>query len=425
MSFKPTRRDLIAGGVGAGMALPLVGNSLAPRWLHAAGASYKKLVVIKLNGGNDWINNIVNPDEPTYNRARPTVRLQKSQMIRLDNSLPYYIHPGLKSFKALYDAGMIAMLPGIGYAKPNLSHFRSMDIWAEADPDARTVKSGWLGDFFNVLYQGNDPIEGLDLERRLDRFLQGHPVPLLRNPATFQYRTDRYTPVDNRVELALLESNAKVLRSTPNANLKFLADSLARVPADSRLLLQTGSNYSPKATYPNRNTRDTQLRVPLQLAARYITGGLSTPVYMLSLGGWDTHANQVMQNNVLAGRHADLLGSIGDNVKAFLDDLKAHGKDKDVLVMLVSEFGRRVGENGNLGTDHGAAGIAYVMGQPVKKAGLLTPFPSWASVRAPYNRANFQYTVDFRRLYATILDDYWGVDSTKILGKKYASLGIV
>lgn len=424
MTYRPSRREVLAGGLGAGAALPLLNATRAPRWLQAAGLGYKKLVIVQLRGANDWINNIVNPDEPKYRAARPTLALPKSKMVRLDTSLPYYLHPALMPFKRLYDKGQLALLPGIGYPTPNYSHFRSTDIWSEADPSARNVSRGWMAEFLDKAYVGNDPVKAIDIETRLNRIFVGHPVPVVRNPATFQFAVDRFTTLDRATELAQIEANAKALRTAPNSNLKFLVDSVSKVPADSRLLSTTGSNYTPKATYPS-TTRSTALARDLQLAARYITGGLTTPIYQVSIGAWDTHANQVLQSDNTRGRHFDLLEATAGCIEAFLLDLDAYGKADDVLVMVWSEFGRRVGENGNLGCDHGAAGISYLAGKPVRNGGIKSAFPSWSTVNAPYNRANFMYTVDFRRLYGTILEEYWGVDSSKVLGQKWAGLGIL
>lgn len=424
MTFKPTRRELIAGGIGAGMSLPMI-TPAAP-WMSAGGAGFKKIVVLQLNGGNDMINNMVNPDEPKYNSARPTIKLPKNRMIRVDNSSPFYLHPRLQPLKALLDLGEAAIMPGVGYTPANLSHFRSMDIWAAADPSAVNVRTGWLASW---LQQNSDTsaIKAMNFEGRLNRVFAGHPVPVFRNPSTFRFLVDNWSSRyidDDALETALIESNAKVLRPTANPNLKFLADAIAKVPADSALIQNTGSSYSPRATYPNTTADDRRVSQVLQLAARYIVGGLSTPLYFMSLGGFDNHANLVNTGDTTTGRHADLLGAWAAGVKAFLDDLKAWGKADDVIVYTSSEFGRRCGENGNNGTDHGKAGIAYVVGKPVKNPGIKTPYPSWAPIRAPYNRANMEATTDFRRILATLLDDYWSFDSTKVLGKKYQSLGI-
>lgn len=427
MAIRPSRRQVLAGGLGATAALPLLGTPRLPRWLrskeiYASSLSYKKLVIVQLVGANDWINNLVDPDEPTYAAARPTISLPKASMVRLDSTLPYHLHPELMPFKRLYDKGWLTMLPGIGYPVPNYSHFRSMDIWSEADPAARNVQRGWLADFLDNAYVGNDPITALDVERSLNRVFYGHPVPVVRNPDSFQFETDPATTVDQNVELAQIEQNAQFVRAAPNANLKFVADALGRVPADSRLLTTIGSTYTPRVTYP---TVDPRLASDMQLCARYITGGLTTPIYQVSSGGWDTHANQVDATNRAGGRHAPLLAAMSGCIEAFLLDLDAWGAADDVLVMVWSEFGRRVGENGNLGCDHGHAGIAYLAGKLIKKPGIQSPLPAWTSVQPPYDKANFLHTVDFRSLYGTILEDYWGVDSAKVLGQKWAGLGLV
>lgn len=430
MTLRPSRRDFIAGGVGAGLSLPLLGD-LAPHWLSAANAGWdQKLVILQLNGGNDWINNLVNPDESVYQAARPQLALPKAKMIQLNTTDPHYLHPRLAAFKTLYDQGRLALFPGYGYKVPNLSHFRSMDIMAEGDETARNVRAGWLGEVLSKVYTGAAQIEALNIENRLNRHFIGHPVPVLQpnSLSTFAFSTDSATrAVDGDVELALLESNAKVLRPTAIPNLRFLADAIGQAPSDSLILQTAGGSYTPKATYPSATTQDRYVRDRLQFVARYIVGGLQTPIYMTSLGGWDTHANEVDATDNTLGNHADLLGAVADNVKAFLDDLKAWSKDSNVTVLVQSEFGRRVGENGNLGCDHGFAGIAYLAGATIKNAGVRTTFPDWSKVSTPYNRAHFQYTTmldkvtpnHFLSMYATLIEKLWGADSTKVLGAQW------
>jgi len=351
--------------------------------------------------------------------------MTKAQMIQLTAASPLHIHPAMTGFKALFDAGELVVLPGIGYPTPNYSHFRSMDIWAEADPSAALVRTGWIADYFNKAYTGTDPIHAIDIESSLNRVFIGHPVPVFTSPSTFSYRVDPQVYIgDSAIELALLESNAKVLRPTANPNLKFLADAIAKVPADQVLIQQTGASYTPRATYPSATAQDQNLSRLLQLVARYITGGLTTPVYWTSIGGFDLHANEVDAATSTTGAQANLLGAIAGCIKAFIDDLKAWSAADDVIVIVHSEFGRRIGENGNLGTDHGHGGVAYIAGKPIKNGGIKSAYPDWAPFTAPFNSKNFLHTLDLRSFYATLLKEYWGADAKLVLGQDWPTLGI-
>ncbi len=420
-----TRREILAGGLGAGLALPFVKGRLAPKWMAAAGGTEDVLVVFQLRGGNDFVQNLFHPDEPKYAAARPKLKIPKTKAIQLQANGALYLNPNLAAFKALFDAGDLAIVQGVGYPNPNFSHFRSLDIWATADPTATSAYSGWLGRYLTKAYTGGYTIPAMDFEGKLNRWFIGRPVPTFTNPARFQFLPDYATPFDRKLELALLEANAKVLRPTADPNLKFVADAIGKTPGDASLIKNTGVNYKPLVTYPSANTTERKVSQMLQSAARYITGGLRTHIYLMSLGGFDNHANEISSTDPTQGNLATLLKAMSAGIKAFLDDLKKQGVTRKVVVMVFSEFGRRVGENGNLGTDHGAAGVTYFAGTPVK-GGLYGAYPDWTKYSGPrWNRVNFQYTTDFRAVYATVLEKYWLVNSALVLGKRWTPLNFL
>ncbi len=423
--METTRRELLAGGLGAGLALPLVRGGLAPSWMTAGSGTEDILVILQLRGGNDFIHNLFHPDEPKYAAARPTLKIPKTKAIQLQTNGALYLNPNLAAFKALFDAGDLAIIPGVGYPNPNFSHFRSLDIWATADPTATSAYSGWLARYLQKAYTGGFGVPAMDFESSLNRWFTGNPVPTFTSISTFQFLPDPATSFDRKLEIALLESNAKALRPLAGPNLKFVANAVGKTPGDVGLIQKTGANYKPLVTYPSANSKERAVSKYLQMAARYITGGLRTHLYQMSIGGFDNHANEVTSTDPTAGTLNELLAAVSKGVKAFLDDLKKQGVTRKVVVMVFSEFGRRVGENGNLGTDHGAAGITYVAGTPVK-GGLHGAYPDWTKYSGPaWNRVNFAYTTDFRSVYATFLERYWLVNSALVLGKKWTPLSFL
>ena len=430
MTKHTTRRSFLKGSLaggsilagGAGLTLPNL-NLLGKKQLAAAAPEDQILVVFQLRGGNDAWNNLFPAKHPTFQAARQQLAIPAAKAIQLQANSDLYLHPALAPLKKRFDAGEVAMLPGVGYPNPNYSHFRSLDIVAAFDPNAATAYRGWLAEYLKHGYTGGYSIPAIDFESRLNRMFVGRPVPTFTNPAAFRFNFDTTTSVDDQVEAALLESNAKVLRVGAGHELDFTAKAFANAPADAKLIQATGASWSPKSTlWPSANNRDTSVTRYLQYCARFIIGGLKTQIYLFSLGGWDTHANQVQNGTPELGTHADLVGAVAKGIDAFFDELKLAGQDKRATVYVCSEFGRRAGENANLGSDHGAAGISYVVG-PQVKGGLHSTYPDWSKVTTPYNRANIQYTVDFRSVYATIIEKYWGIDHSKVLGQKFPLLG--
>ncbi|PIE22281.1 MAG: hypothetical protein CSA62_13320 [Planctomycetota bacterium] len=427
MTPHSTRRSFLksslAGGLGAGLTLPNL-NLLGKKQLAAAAPEDQILIVFQLRGGNDAWNNLFPAKHSTFRAARSQLAIPVSKAIQLKANSDLYLHPALAPLKKRFDAGEVAMLPGVGYPNPNYSHFRSLDIVAAFDPKAATAYRGWLAEYLKHGYTGSYAIPAIDFESRLNRMFVGRPVPTFTKPSAFKFRFDPATPVDDQVEAALLESNAKVLRAGAGAELDFTTKAVASAPADANLIQATGANWSPKSSlWPSANRRDRHVTRYLQYCARYIISGLKTQVYLFSLGGFDTHANQVANGSPEQGNHADLLGAMAQGIDAFFDELKRAGQEKRAVVYVCSEFGRRAGENANLGSDHGAAGISYLVG-PQVKGGVHSPYPDWSKVSKPYNRANIQYTVDFRSVYATIIEKYWKVDHSKVLGQKFPLLGL-
>lgn len=422
-----TRRKFLAAGLSAGAAAPFLRRQ--PSWLDAVGASAGPtdavLVVVQIRGGWDMLQMFPEVDHPKYIAARPDIKLVKSQVLTLASGAKHYWHPAMAPFKALYDRGDLAVIQNIGYPKPTLSHFASEKKWLAADPTAVSVDRGWLSAYLEKGYTGTFSIPALNIESRRNGAFIGTRVPVFRRARDFKFNFDAsfWNKFDNATQLETLEANAKAARLGASPNLLHIAGSTADAVTDSALLQNVGSSYSARATYPNN-----ALSGYLQLAARYITAGLGTRIYLTSWGGFDTHGNEVIQGATATGALATRLAQVTGSVKAFLDDMSAHNQGKRVVVMLFSEFSRRLGQNGSLGTDHGHGGMAFFAGEPVRP-GLYGTAPDLARATTPYNKYYIPFdslSTDFRRMYAEVITKWFNVgDHSKILGGTFPLLGIL
>lgn len=385
------------------------------------------LVVLQLAGGNDGLNTVIPVSNDHYHRARPGLGL-KANLLKLDDD--FALHPGLAPFKELYDASELSIIHGVGYPNPNRSHFRSTEIWQTASDASRFERYGWLGRYFDHACQGSDPTVGVSVGRQTPQAFSG-PRPLgvsLENPESYRVRgndrpeegetassMDFMTRLNAPDESAEMNAGATV-GSAPGrvqsglSPLDFLERTALDAQVSSEKILQVSRNARNQASYPAA-----QLANSLKLVARLIGGGLPTRVYYVSQGGYDTHANQ-------QGTHERLLRELGSSVQAFIQDLKAQGNFERVLLMTFSEFGRRVAQNANGGTDHGAAAPMFMVG-PKVKAGLLGRFPSLA----PKDLLNGdpRFTTDFRGIYADVLQAWLKTNPEPILGKRFEPFACV
>lgn len=393
-------------------------NSFQPK----TGKDSTILVVLQLAGGNDGLNTVVPVTNDHYHKARPALGL-KSNLHKLNDD--FALHPSLGGFKELYDAGQLSIVHGVGYPNPNRSHFRSTEIWHTASDANRVEKYGWLGRYFDNACKGSDPTIGLSVGRQTPQAFTG-PRPLgisLQNPDTYKLAGNDAPDMDetagsmdfmsrlNGAEGLGGDANSGVTIDSVSGPVKTQLsplDYLERTALDAQIssekILQVSRQAKNQVSYPS-----SQIANSFKLVARLIAGGLPTRVYYLSQGGYDTHTNQ-------AGAHERLLREFSGAVKAFTDDIKAQGNANRVLLMTFSEFGRRVAQNANGGTDHGAAAPLFLVG-PKLKAGLLGQFPSLA--RKDLHNGDPKYTVDFRSIYAGILQSWLNMNPVPVLGRKF------
>jgi len=438
-----TRRDFIRtsvlGGALTWTVPSFLGQTFAALQVEAAdkatqiasGADSNILVVLQMAGGNDGLNTLAPFANDDYAKARPRLRLAAKNVLKLNDELGF--HPGMEGFKSLYDNGHLAVIQGVGYPNPNRSHFRSTEIWQTASDAGRLEKYGWLGRYFDSACAGCDPTVGVSIGRQMPQaFVAKKPIGVsLDNPQNYRFiSSDRpgpgetesseeafrkMTQLDGAMDVAGTagtDSGSSIGALAGPANhagsaLDFLERTALDAQISSDKIRQVSRKGQNQAEYPGG-----QLANSLKLVARLIGGGLPARIYYVSQGGYDTHTNQ-------NGAHDRLLSELGDSVKAFIDDIKAQGNLGRVLVMTFSEFGRRVSENASGGTDHGAGSLMFMAGSKVK-AGLLGKYPSLA----PTDLANgdLKSHVDFRSVYAGVLETWLKTPSAPILGRQFEPL---
>jgi uncharacterized protein (DUF1501 family) len=388
------------------------------------------LVVLQMAGGNDGLNMVVPYADDAYHVARPRLRLSADQVLKIDNHIA--LNPKLTGLKSLYDEGHVAIVQGVGYPNPNRSHFRSTEIWQTASDADRTVSGGWLGRYFDNCCAGADPTVGVAIgEETPQAFAAKNPTGVtFSRPEQFRFQPSepgkgQLSPEEmffrQLNEAGATEEGGTVASNTGGSigaipgkakNDLSTLDFLQRTALDAQLssdkILAIARRYKSSVTYPQG-----QLAPSLNIIARMIAGGLPTRVYYASQGGFDTHAGQI-------NTHERLMGEFNDAVSAFVADLKQQGNFERILLMTFSEFGRRVQENANGGTDHGAAAPMFVLGGGTKP-GLFGKYPSLTDL----DHGDLKFNTDFRNVYGTVLDRWLKAPSQVVLGRKFPALAIV
>jgi uncharacterized protein (DUF1501 family) len=374
------------------------------------------LVVIQMGGGNDGLNTVVPHAMDEYYKARPTLGISRAKVLALNDTLG--LHPNLAKLKYLHAAGKLAIVQGVGYPNPDRSHFRSMEIWQTGDPKSQSVTYGWLGRYLDNACPGCDPrtkrinpMGGISLGGSLPVALKserGMSIAL-ESPDAFQWQPMAEEKSDAKQAAHTFEKLNRIvaanLQDPQVARLDFLSRVALNASVSSDRIRSATKKSSVSGNYPAN-----ALGRQLQLVAQMIAGGLDTRLYYVSMGGFDTHANQ-------AGPHDRLMTELAEGVAAFQSDLEARGEADRVLTMTFSEFGRRVTENASGGTDHGAAAPLFVVGKRVKP-GLYGSHPSLTQL----DRGDLRFTTDFRSVYATVLENWLGAKSVPILGQQFPLL---
>jgi uncharacterized protein (DUF1501 family) len=411
-----SRRDFVKGGV-ALVSIGATSQSLLkgavafarenPAYVNRE-ASGKILVLVQLAGGNDGLATVVPIADAAYRSARPTLAVADEELLPLADGFGFA--PQLGGLKGLWDEGRLAVVRGVGYPDQNYSHFKSMAIWEAGDPDLK-LDHGWLGRTLEALEsETHDPFLGFNVGASTPPELRSEsiPIPSVRDPEDYAVKVRGANAAEGEPRTATL---MKLYEQYPaNSPYGVLLETTAETAvSSSKALAEAAANYTPAVTYP-----DSSLGAGLQLLAEAIVGGLGMRVGHCTLGGFDTHANQLTD-------HPALLTTLDEALTAFYRDLEAQGRAEDVLVLTWSEFGRQLNQNGNDGSDHGAASVLFALGAGVN-GGFHGDQPS--TERLTQN-GSLDFTTDFRTVYATVIERWLGVPSAPLMGQQWPLLGFV
>jgi uncharacterized protein (DUF1501 family) len=378
------------------------------------------LVIVQLNGGNDGLNTVIPISTyGNYYNARTNIAIAENRILRLDNHAEAGLHPSMTGMQALYNEGKLAILQAVGYPSPNFSHFRATDIWMTGSESSTVLNTGWGGRYLNVEYPN---------------YPNGYPNNTMPDPLAIQIGsvtslTCQGPVVNMGMSITDPTSFYNFVNGVPDPvpntpmgyELSYIRDVASQTNQYAQRVKAAATAVTQQSPYPSGNSLADQLKI----VARLIKGGLKTRIYMVSYGGFDTHASQVVATDTATGVHANLLANVSNAIKAFTDDLGFLGVADRVIGMTFSEFGRRIRSNASGGTDHGSAAPMFLFGKNVVRGvyGNNPAIPATASVN---DNIPFQY--DFRSVYASILQHWFCVKETElqmIMMNHFQSLPIV
>ncbi len=410
MTHLPTsRRSFLAttSTMGIAVSTPLLG-SLMQMLSASAVSSDRILVVIQMSGGNDGLNTIVPYRHDVYKKGRPKLGISASDVRKVNDE--YGLHPSLGGVERLLEAQRFSIVHGVGYPTPNRSHFESMDIWHSCRRKEDRGTDGWLGRWFasqskenGAASQGTDAL-GLHLgheQQPLALAARGIQIPSIASVEQFRLKIAETVSDDQIMEPLAAHSNEADL-------LGFLEQSTESAVLSSKRLNEALKGFDGGGTFP-----ETGLGEKLKVVSRLILAGMSTKVYYVTLDGFDTHSNQALA-------HSGLLRQWSDALDAFVKQMESTEHADRVLVMTFSEFGRRVDENASEGTDHGAAAPVYFAGPKLPKP-VIGALPSLTDLVD----GDLRFHTDFRRVYASIIQQWFQSKSQDVLGAEFAPIDLM
>lgn len=359
----------------------------------------KKLVVVQLNGGNDGLNTFVPYRDDIYYQLRPRIGIDPDQVIQLTDELG--MNAGMNALQLLYDNGELLIINNVGYPNPDRSHFRAMDIWQSASDSHVYLKTGWLGRMLDASCPPDaGPYFGLESSEMLSLALKGKRMKGMAIEDINRL---------HRIAKDPFLDDITTVHYNQGDTLDYLYKTLSDTKMSVAYLKEKADLYKSTVTYP-----ENELAHNLSGIAQLINAGAETKVYYASIAGFDTHANQTVRQN-------NLLERVSQSLAAFVDDLRKGEQLDSTLILVFSEFGRRVKENASMGTDHGTANNVMILGGNLKKSGFLNEGPNLLNLADD----DLIYSVDFRRIYATLLENFLEVDSKSVLGRSYEKLAFI
>jgi uncharacterized protein (DUF1501 family) len=364
-------------------------------------AGNKVVVILQLSGGNDGLNTIIPVRNDLYYKARPRLGIGKTKALSLTDEAG--LHPALTGFKELYDDGGLGIINSVGYPNPDRSHFRSMDIWHTASQSSEYWSTGWVGRYLDAQCSGCDkPTQAIEIDDVLSLALKGDNIKgiAVKDPRRL------YGTSNENFFKDVLKNHKDEAGEQP---VDYLYKTMSETLSSADYIFKQSKLNPSSAEYPK-----TELGNSLKTIASLIYSDINTKVYYVSLGSFDTHINQDMQQQ-------RLFTEMNNAVSAFVKDLKANNRFNDVMLFTFSEFGRRVSQNASGGTDHGTANNMFLISGGLKQKGIINPLPDLSDLQ----EGDLKYNVDFKNVYATVLNKWLGADDNKILGKHYEYLNFI
>ena len=361
----------------------------------------KVVVVLQLSGGNDGLNTVIPVRNDIYHKSRPGLGISKDKALMLNDEAA--LHPELTILKNLYDDGSLGVLNSVGYPNPDRSHFRSMDIWQTGSASTEFITTGWIGRYLDKQCdQCNQPTQAMEIDDILSLALKG------ANEKGIAFKDPR------RLYNASHENYFKQLAAQHHAEeherpVDYLYKTMAETLSSADYIFEQSRLHPTIAVYP-----PTELGAAFKTISSLILSDINTKIYYVSLGSFDTHVSQ--QN-----RQAHLFKQMNEAVGAFVTDLKNNNRFDDVLLFTFSEFGRRVSQNASGGTDHGTANNVFLVSGSLKQKGLINELPNLTDLED----GDLKYKIDFKQVYATVLNKWLHADDKLILNKQYEYLSFI
>lgn len=361
---------------------------------------FKKLVIIQLSGGNDGLNTIVPYTNDIYYKSRPSLALPKQTLLKVTDEIGF--NSNMAPLKNLFDKGYLTIINNVGYPNPDRSHFRATDIWHTASDSNEYLSTGWLGRYIEKY--GKMPYTGIELDDSLSLIMKGEFINGIatKNPSVLfrNIQTPYFEKVLHHQSDAHLSEH----------NLGYLYKTMVEAKSSAKYIYETTKTFQSTFDYP-----DNPFGKQLKTTAEFINSNLDTKVYYASMGGFDTHAVQENKQN-------KLLQTYSEAIAMFVQDLEKNNTFKDTLILTFSEFGRRVKENAAKGTDHGAANNVFIIGKNLKSPGFYNDAPNLTNLDS---NGDIKYTIDFRTIYASILENWLNANHSTILNKSFDTLSFI
>jgi uncharacterized protein (DUF1501 family) len=361
----------------------------------------KRIVIIQLSGGNDGLNALVPFRNDIYYKSRPKLGLKPLSLLKISDEAGF--HPALGGFKKLFDEGYLGIYNAVGYPNPDRSHFRSMDIWHTASNADEYFNTGWIGRLLDANCPGSEkPYYAIEADDTLSLAMKGANKSgfAVRNPE--KLRNELKDPIYNQIQ----KSNSN---EDEQSQLSFLYKTLAETSSSAEYIYSKSKIYHSSKTYPEH-----EFGKSLKEIAELINSGLESKVFYTSISGFDTHVRQLETQN-------RLFSIVGNSIETFVSDLKASNNFNDTVIMVFSEFGRRVKQNASGGTDHGTANNVYLINGALNNKGIYNPMADLSSLAD----GDLVHQIDFRKIYATLIEKVIGFNHEAALNRKFELLDFI